>query len=170
MTRLPKREQVRERIQLELLEEIDPVGHIKRPPTRGDCVGGARPCPFVSCKHHLYLDVSPKTGAIKFNRPELAPEEMTESCSLDVADRGGATLEDVGAIMNVTRERIRQVEGTALAQLEARPAIGTLREAYGLPVGGATSKRRLPLVPRNDDQDAGAEFDAAGFASSALDD
>src|SRR4029077_6719314 len=29
---------------------------IERPRPRGDCVGGERPCPFVSCAHHLYLD------------------------------------------------------------------------------------------------------------------
>src|SRR3977135_1711586 len=30
----------------------------ERPKSRADCVEGARPCPFVSCTHHLYLDVS----------------------------------------------------------------------------------------------------------------
>jgi hypothetical protein len=30
---------------------------------------GARPCPYVSCKHHLFLDVSARTGAIKLNFP-----------------------------------------------------------------------------------------------------
>ena len=44
---------------------------------------------------------------------------MTETCALDVADRGGTTLEEVGAIMNLTRERIRQVEVKGLAKLAA---------------------------------------------------
>ena len=47
------------------------VEEIEHPETRADCVGGARPCPFVSCKHHLYLDVSARTGAIKLNFPDL---------------------------------------------------------------------------------------------------
>ncbi len=32
------------------------------------------------------------------------------SCVLDVADRGGATLEEVADIIGVSRERIRQIE------------------------------------------------------------
>lgn len=165
MTRLPKRELVREREQLELLEALDPIGHIERPRTRGDCVNGARPCPFVSCHHHLYLDVSPKTGAIKLNRPELGPEDMTESCALDVADRGGETLERVGAIMNLTRERIRQIEVKGLAKLETDPTIKSLRELHGLPDGTKT-KRRLPVIVHRDDKPD--DFDAERFASDEL--
>ena len=41
---------------------------------------------------------------------------MAETCSLDVADRGGITLEEVGAILNLTRERIRQVEVRGLVE------------------------------------------------------
>lgn len=83
---------------------------VERPRTRGECEGGPRPCPFVSCAHHLYLDVNDATGAIKLNFPHLEVDELKESCSLDVADRGGITLEEVGDILNLTRERIRQIE------------------------------------------------------------
>jgi hypothetical protein len=81
-----------------------------RPATRAHCVDGPRPCLFVSCKHHLYLDVNPKTGSVKLNFPDKELWELAETCALDVADRGGITLEEVGAIMNLTRERVRQVE------------------------------------------------------------
>jgi len=37
--------------------------------------------------------VSARTGAIKLNFPDLEVWEMTETCALDVADRGGTTLE-----------------------------------------------------------------------------
>ena len=77
-----------------------------------------RPCPFVSCAHHLYLDVNPETGAIKLNFPHLEVWEMAETCSLDVADRGGITLEEVGAMLNLTRERIRQVEVRGLYKIK----------------------------------------------------
>jgi sigma-70-like protein len=90
---------------------------VDRPRTRGDCSGQPRPCPWISCSHHLYLDANPKTGAIKLNFPALEVWEMTESCSLDVADRGGITLEDVGRIFNLTRERIRQVEVMGLERI-----------------------------------------------------
>ena len=93
------------------------VEDVVKPKTRAECIGSERPCPFVSCKHHLYLDVSARTGAIKLNFPDLEVWEMNETCALDVADRGGTTLEEVGAIMNLTRERIRQVEVKGLAKL-----------------------------------------------------
>jgi DNA-directed RNA polymerase sigma subunit (sigma70/sigma32) len=44
---------------------------------------------------------------------------LPESCALDIADRGGITLEEVGEIMNLTRERIRQLETRGLAKLKA---------------------------------------------------
>jgi Sigma-70, region 4 len=90
---------------------------VDRPHNRHDCNQMARPCPFVSCAHHLYLDVNPESGAIKLNFPHLEVWEMAETCSLDVADRGGITLEDVGAILNLTRERIRQVEVRGLHKI-----------------------------------------------------
>jgi DNA-directed RNA polymerase sigma subunit (sigma70/sigma32) len=52
---------------------------------------------------------------------------MAETCSLDVADRGGITLEDVGAILNLTRERIRQVEVRGLVKIRTKNS-----EALGL--------------------------------------
>jgi hypothetical protein len=88
-----------------------------RPVVRGDCVGGERPCGWVSCRWHLYLDVSPTTHSIKVNFPHLEVWEMPETCALDVADRAGKTLEDVGEVANLTRERIRQLEDETLARL-----------------------------------------------------
>ncbi|GAB4305749.1 MAG: hypothetical protein Kow0090_21210 [Myxococcota bacterium] len=89
-----------------------------RPKVRNDCKNGPRPCLFVRCKYHLYLDVNPVSGAIKINFPDTPPWEMNETCSLDVADRGGVTLEEVGEIMNLTRERVRQLEQSALEKLK----------------------------------------------------
>lgn len=82
----------------------------QRPRTRADCADGARPCLFVACKYHLYLDVNPRTGSVKLNFPDKELWELADTCALDVADRGGTTLEEVGVIMNLTRERVRQVE------------------------------------------------------------
>jgi hypothetical protein len=89
-----------------------------RPRNRGECREELRPCPYVACKFHLYLDVNPETGSIKINFPDLEPWELTTTCSLDVAERGGITLEEVGEIMNLTRERIRQVEVRGLLKLK----------------------------------------------------
>jgi hypothetical protein len=89
-----------------------------RPESRGECRGEQRPCPWVACKFHLYLDVNPETGSIKLNFPDLEPWDLPETCALDVAERGGITLEEVGEIMNLTRERIRQVEVRGLIKLK----------------------------------------------------
>ena len=126
--------------ELELGRMLYPdVEGVEKPRTRAECVEGHRPCPFVSCKHHLYLDVSARTGAIKLNFPDLEVWDMTETCALDVADRGGTTLEEVGAIMNLTRERIRQVEVKGLAKLEATIEARGLRDL-------SDGHRRLPVV------------------------
>ena len=95
-----------------------PPVDIPRPTTREECRGEQRPCPWVACKHHLYLDINPETGSIKINFPELEPWELQHTCALDVAERGGITLEEVGEIMNLTRERIRQVEVRGLLKLK----------------------------------------------------
>lgn len=98
---------------------------VDRPVDRRECATGMRPCPYVSCKHHLYLDVNPDTGSIKLNFPDLEVWEMVDTCALDVADRGGITLEEVGEILNLTRERIRQVEVKGLQKLrEAAAELG----------------------------------------------
>ncbi|MCA9669150.1 MAG: DNA-binding protein [Myxococcales bacterium] len=98
--------------------ELLPFMDYQRPRTREACTGGIRPCPYVSCKHHLFLDVNPETGSIKLNFPHLDVWEMADTCALDVAERGGITLEEVGEIMNLTRERIRQVEVRGLLKLK----------------------------------------------------
>jgi hypothetical protein len=131
--------------ELEIGRLLYPEDDYAKPRERSACAGGARPCPYVSCKHHLYVDVSPRTGAIKLNFPDLEVWEMGDSCALDVADRGGTTLEDVGAIMNLTRERIRQVEVKALAKLEALRDMMALRDFVD---EGPVGKRRLPILSK----------------------
>jgi hypothetical protein len=99
-----------------------------RPKNRSECATGPRPCLFVSCKHHLYLDVNPETGSVKLNFPDKEIWELSDTCALDVADRGGITLEEVGTIMNLTRERIRQVETRGLLKLRAATEGRTVEE------------------------------------------
>lgn len=90
----------------------------KRPSVREDCRTKARPCLFVSCSHHLYLDVTEK-GSIVFNYPDKEPWELKETCSLDVAEKeDGQTLDEIGGLLNLTRERVRQVERSALDKLK----------------------------------------------------
>jgi hypothetical protein len=133
--------------ELEIGRVLFPETDYWKPRNRAECTEGPRPCPFVSCKHHLFIDVSPRTGAIKLNFPDLEVWDLGESCALDVADRGGTTLEDVGAIMNLTRERIRQVEVKALAKLEALSDMYSLRDHVD---EGPVGKRRLPQLSKEE--------------------
>ncbi len=148
--------------ELEIGRMLYPETDYYKPRARAECLDGPRPCPYVSCQHHLYLDVSARTGAIKLNFPDLEVWDMNETCALDVADRGGTTLEDVGAIMNLTRERIRQVEVKALAKLEALRDMSALRDYID---EGPVGKRRLPVIaPPVDDDDLDEEIEAEADA------
>ena len=97
-----------------------PPVELARPRTRADCGAEARPCPWVACKHHLYLDINPETGSIKINFPDREPWELEHTCALDIAETGGKTLDEIGEITNLTRERIRQVEVRGLLKLRTR--------------------------------------------------
>jgi hypothetical protein len=157
--RMTKRELELGRLLYPEMDDIAP------PRARAECLEGPRPCPFVSCKHHLYLDVSARTGAIKVNFPDLEVWEMTETCALDVADRGGTTLEEVGAIMNLTRERIRQVEVKGLARLAALNDMLALRDYVD---EGPMGKRRLPVLAAPEEEAEDAE-DADGESDRDVD-
>lgn len=115
---------------------------IERPRTRADCADVPRPCPFVSCRHHLYLDVSRNGRGVKLNWPDLEPDDVADSCALDVADGGGASREAVGAAMNLTRERVRQIETEALEEL--RPHMANQRD--GEDAGPERPRVRLRVV------------------------
>ncbi len=41
-----------------------------------------------------------------------------DTCVLDVADRGGSTLQEVADILGITRQRVEQIQVDALAKLE----------------------------------------------------
>jgi hypothetical protein len=124
---MSRKQMAREHRKLRAKGEILEVVDYWRPKARSECLEMERPCLYVSCRHHLYLDVNPETGSVKLNFPDKEPWELEDTCALDVADRGGITLEEVGAIMNLTRERIRQVEVRGLEKLKEVPeALGGL--------------------------------------------
>lgn len=99
----------------------------ERPRRRSDCRHAYRPCPFVGCKYNLWMDVRQQSQrknyvpSIKPNYPDKAPWDMSpgRSCVLDIAEAGGLTLEEVGELISLTRERVRQIEGIALEKLLA---------------------------------------------------
>lgn len=94
-----------------------------RPKTRAECLHGPRPCPYVGCRHHLYLEVHAKRGSITFNFPQVDAdnlEAMPATCALDIADKGGAKLEDLAPFFNLSsRERVRQMVDIAVLKMRA---------------------------------------------------
>jgi hypothetical protein len=102
----------------------------KIPRTWGDCqeraLGTAtNPCAYLRCRHNLLLDISEDTGSYKVTWPHLASGHYGDeydalprhTCALRVADEGGMTLDEIGVMMNLTRERVRQIETKALLRL-----------------------------------------------------
>lgn len=91
-----------------------------RPPrTRGDCADGPRPCPYAhACRYGLALP------------PGM---DSVSNCALDHAEaEGGMTLEEVGELLGVTRERVRQIEKRALSRLREGTAGEFLAEVLGV--------------------------------------
>jgi hypothetical protein len=97
-----------------------PVVDHARPRTRGECPV-FRPCPYVGCVYNLFLEVLAR-GNLSMRFPDREPEDMPPlwSCALDVADRGSASLEEVGAALNIVRERVRQIETETLRKMAKR--------------------------------------------------
>jgi hypothetical protein len=135
---IARKQMLRDRRKMLAQGTLPEILEYDRPRARVECRDGARPCLYVSCRYHLYLDVNPVTGSIKINFPDKEPWELEDTCALDVAERGGITLEEVGEIMNLTRERIRQVEVSGLDKLRQGDAdLHTFldgKELVGLPV------------------------------------
>lgn len=146
-----------------VLEEAKKTDRIlakyERPRTRGDCLSGGcnaeRPCPFVSCKYHLGIDVTEKG---KVSVPiGMEPWEVPFTCALDIADMGGLDSYDAaGDIMLLTRERVRQIADVAYGKIEGidRRLAGALQflavreeDSFadaGIIPEGASQVRRMP--------------------------
>lgn len=98
-------------VQLRLIAEPAPT---RMPRTRAECANVPRPCPHVQCEHHLAHEAMVTDGP---------------SCVLDVADQGPHTLDQIGRILGVGRERARQIEEKALGKAWAyAEALGLTRE------------------------------------------
>lgn len=105
-----------------------------RPKTRADCADVPRPCPYISCRHHLFLDVSFKK--LVFNSNAEDPTEMPAdaSCSLDIADRGVHTFPEMAELFRggVTRQAIQFIERDAVTKLRANKKVLALVAETGL--------------------------------------
>lgn len=190
LRRVPLKERVRLRAQ------APKTTRYWKPKARGDCDGIARPCPYVSCHHHLLLD--PDGASLKVNFPEvmddliyIGPEMedgrfftigggrvvegphlwmMSATCAIDVAEEyGGTTHEEVGAAMNLTRERIRQIEAEIFAELRDRKDVQALAMFEAMAKGAEENVVLIPPPPPSiippASHAATVEVDAAPLAS-----
>lgn len=92
----------------------------ERPRNRSECRDGERPCPWVSCRYHLAIEVDERSGRVT-ERPALH-DPTAPSCAIDVADSGEQTLERIGELLGVTRERVRQIETSGMTRMQKRSA------------------------------------------------
>lgn len=91
-----------------------------RPKTRLDCFKVPRPCPYVTCRYNLFLEVC-QNGSLRLphGEHEDAVLKQKRSCALDLAEDGPRTLDDVGRAQSLNRERVRQIEAIAVAKVRA---------------------------------------------------
>lgn len=111
-----------------------------RPRTRADCVHAERPCPWIGCRYHLFDELAPRLLMVPRDQLRDEPDErllnvlfgMEYSCSLDWAAKGPNTLDRIGGMFGVTRERIRQIQDKGLKRLKARCIGSTKRDIIEL--------------------------------------
>jgi hypothetical protein len=91
-------------------------------PTVSGCVTSAvQPlCVQISCRYHL-------AHPDRDGRPLSA----TRDCALAVANEGPHTLEEIAQVLGLTRERVRQIEDSAIIKLRGKAALKRLHDTIG---------------------------------------
>ena len=110
-----------------ILSAVETAGatELRLPPPRvrfPSVIGCATPagrgrCVHVSCRYHL---AHPDRGARLLS--------ATRDCALLVANEGPHTLEEIAQVLGMTRERVRQIEETAIVKLQGKVALKRLHE------------------------------------------
>jgi len=86
----------------------------------------------VGCRHHLAVDVNER-GNLKFTTPNVPVERMSETCSLDVADRGGASLSEMAEMLGLSYQRTHHLVKEAVASAFVAAAQLTEKGVISLP-------------------------------------
>jgi hypothetical protein len=97
-----------------------------------DALNHCRPCVRVSCSHNLYLDVG-DDGHLRYNFPDRDPDELRETCALDVATRPrtaggrneprtGVDWDEAALNTNLTSEGMRLMKAGLLKALRGEMA------------------------------------------------
>lgn len=109
-----------------LLAEVVPLARplrAKRFPTVSECsmpeTAPRLPCSRTSCRYDL--------AHRSHQDHELTP---TRDCALEVAAEGAHTLEQVALVLGMSKERVRQIEESALAKLKQKPELRRLLDEH----------------------------------------
>lgn len=106
------------------------------PMTRADCIDAPRPCPLVSCRYHLLVDVAEARARLVTARPfrendidsiVRALHDMPATCALDVADLGGLSLPEIGPYIGKHGQRAHVAEVNARRRLRQLRIVHALR-------------------------------------------
>lgn len=86
----------------------------RQPRTRAECPPADVPCPFVTCRYHLWTTRAYHRGAVVAIVESPVWGDMDHTCVLNDADAQERNCEQVGAILRIGRQRVHQVEHKAL--------------------------------------------------------
>lgn len=92
------------------------------PGGRDECRTGPRPCPYVRCKHHLWMiTAEERRGSGNLNtRSTVEPVTMT-TCALDIAERGQeVSTREIAEMLGVSMRRVQQLIKAGIAKLAAK--------------------------------------------------
>lgn len=103
-----------------LRDQLDPLD---RPVTVGDCRGGVRPCPWVSCRFNLLIDVL-DDGSIVIN----APSKRLAGADRTIADKHEFDHDAVWFVEVRLPDRA-QLSGESVPQIFALGPMGSARRA-----------------------------------------
>lgn len=126
---------------LPIVDVLEPI----RPRTYGECLREGwgdhdvtGPCPWVGCAHHLawahvslggWRRLAAEVDTLNRSVDRLEEfdlDALPATCALRAAE-DGHTLSEVGDLIGVTRERVRQIEVMALAALDSQSSRPVLR-------------------------------------------
>jgi Sigma-70, region 4 len=96
------------------------IVHLRRYPDVAECVDSGPPgagCSRTDCRYHL--------ANRGYWEHHLRP---TRDCSLDVANEGPHTLDEVAAVLGVSGERVRQIEEEAIEHLKHNATLKRLHD------------------------------------------
>ena len=77
------------------------------------------PCARTACRYHL-----------AHRAHQEHEKQPTRDCALDVANEGEHTLEEVAVVLGVSKERVRQLEESALTKLRQKPELRRLLDEH----------------------------------------